>query len=94
MRARAPGERFSEVESVAAYREQIGGGGRLLVDLLIDREYASRAHGVGGVAEVLFGQNGVEFIGRGCRQAGIDENHLLALLQIGRVLDLQLEIGE
>ena len=87
-------ELFAKFEALAAYRQQPAGRRLAAVDVGIDLEHRLRAHGVGGETGVPGCIDASQRAGRRRIDAGVDEEHAAAALQIERVLHLQLEIGQ
>ena len=87
-------EAFAEFEAFAADRQQPGRRRRAVLDIGVDLEHRLRTHGVGGEAVVAHGFDAGERAGRRRVEAGIDEQHAATSLQVERMFDLELEIGE
>lgn len=85
---------FSQFETLTANGEQMAGWRSGAVKIDIDLHYRLRGDGVGAETGVVCRCKQVHAKGRRGIQAGIDEENALAILQIKRMLHLQLEVGE
>ena len=91
-RPRAQGR--AEGEVIAADAQQPSGRRRPGADLAIHPQQRPGTHGMGGIAGIPVGDDGLQAVGHRQADVGIDQDHPFTPDQVQGVLGLGLEVGE